>query len=481
MNSIRYATISELCAALSAGSLTVHDIAHKTQQLFQQHDTDIHSAIEVFTPESVVRDVPKQGTLSGIPGLIKDNICQKDRLTTCASRILQGFTSPYDATAVERLKAQGALLVGRANCDEFAMGSSTETSVYGITRNPWDHARVPGGSSGGSAAAVAAGLVPWTLGSDTGGSIRQPAALCGIVGLKPTYGLVSRYGLIAYGSSLDQIGVFTRTVEDAAVVLETIAGHDHRDSTSAPVQDTAYSTHLTHPFSLKGVRIGVIANAFHAEGIDQGVTDRLTEVINWYRSQGADIVEVTLPTLDMSAAVYFMVSRAEAASNLSRFDGVRYGHRTDHVGDLEDMYARTRYEGFGPQVRRRILIGNYVLSAGHADAYYNAAKRVQAAMRQEFVEALTQCDALFLPASPAGAFTLGAFDKNPLQMDLQDYFTAFANLTGVPAITVPCGFVEDGLPTGFQLVGRHFGEAQLLHIAHAYDRVHQWHRHHPRS
>lgn len=480
MKSIRYATIAQLRAALHDGSLRAEDIAQQTATLFAQHDTAIHSALEVFSPESVCASTHNNGPLAGIPGLIKDNICQKDRLTTCASKILANFTSPYDATAVSRLKEAGALLMGRANCDEFAMGSSNETSAWGITRNPWDLSRVPGGSSGGSAAAVAAGFVPWALGSDTGGSVRQPAALCGVVGLKPTYGLVSRYGLVAYGSSLDQIGVFSRTVEDAALVLQTIAGHDPLDSTSVGADvSTDYTAALHKEFSLKGITIGVIANAFHAEGVDSEVKARLQDVLSWYTEQGARIVEVTLPTMDMSAAVYFMVSRAEAASNLARFDGVRYGVRTDSCTDLEDLYARTRYEGFGPQVRRRILIGNYVLTAGHADAYYHAANVVRARMRHEFVEALSTCDVLFLPSAPAGAFKLGAFDHDQLQMDLQDYFAAFANLTGLPALSVPCGFVGDSLPTGFQLVGRALDEAHLLRIAHAYDRAFAWHTHHP--
>ena len=443
---------------------------------FKKFDIKIGSALEVFAqPDAPVNP---EAPLYGIPGLVKDNICQTGRITSCASKILENFVAPYDATAVARIKAAGAYSLGRANCDEFAMGSSTETSAYQKTHNPWDLSKVPGGSSGGSGAAVAAGLVPWSFGSETGGSVRQPAGFCGIVGLKVTYGLIPRWGLVAYASSLDSIGIFSRTVYDSALVLSQVTGADGKDSTALQdVKKIDYVAALSGKIK-PGLRIGIVDNAMYADGIDTGVSSCLSEAIKALEKLGATIEHIKLPTMDHSAAVYFIVSRAEAASNLARFDGVRYGYRTADPENLTDLYERSRSEGFGKEVKRRILIGNYVLSAGHADAYYKSAKVVQNMLRQEFLDAFKNVDLLFMPTAPCTAFTLGAFAGNPLQMDLQDYFTAAANLAGLPAISIPCGF-DNGMPVGMQLIGPHQGEELLLQTAHAYEQAHDWHTQHP--
>lgn len=456
--------------------ISIQEVRDLYVERFKKFDETIGSALEVFSnPDNPINpDAP----LYGIPGLIKDNICQKGRITSCSSKMLENFVAPYDATAVERFKAAGAYSLGRANCDEFAMGSSTETSAYQLTRNPWDITCVPGGSSGGSAASVAAGLIPWSFGSETGGSVRQPASFCGIVGLKVTYGLISRYGLIAYASSLDSIGICTRTVYDSALVLSQVTGPDDKDSTALQdVKKIDYTASLTGKIR-PGMKIGIIDNALNAEGIDTGVRSLLDDAIKALEKLGAKIEHIRLPSMDHGAAVYFIISRAEAASNLSRFDGIRYGYRSKNSEDLLDLYENSRAEGFGLQVKRRIMIGNYVLSAGHADAYYKSAKIVQEMMRQEFLETFKSVDLLFMPTTPCPAFKFGAFKDNPLQMDLQDYFTAPINLAGLPAISVPCGFV-DNMPIGMQLVGPHQSEELLLQTAHAYEQAHDWHTKYP--
>ncbi len=478
---LAFASIKTIRSLLEKKEISREEVLDATLARFAQHDGVLGSALEVFDKKSILQCTAQhtQGILTGIPGLIKDVICQKNRITSCASKILQNYKAPYDATVVARLKEQGALLVGRANCDEFAMGSSNETSAYKKVCNPWNINRVPGGSSGGSAAAVAAGLVPWSLGSETGGSIRQPASLCGIVGIKPTYGLVSRYGMIAYASSLDQVGVFTRTVYDSALVLSVIAGKDAADSTTRQdVDNTEYVQQLDGRLR-PGLRIGVIENALYADGVDAEVSAALEAALQVYESLGAHIKRVRLPMMDHSAATYFMVSRAEAASNLSRFDGVRYGYRAPDVQSLDQLYGKTRHDGFGREVRRRILIGNYVLSAGHAEAYYQSAKVVQGLMRQEFLNAFKDVDILFSPVSPSGAFAFNAFKDNALQMDLQDYFTAAANLVGIPGLALPCGFTSEGLPIGFQLMGPDLSESELFKAGYAYEQVTSWHTQHP--
>ena len=444
---------------------------------FKTYNGTIGAALGLFDADSILAKSDAKGTLKGIPGLIKDNIAQKERELTCASKILADFISPYDATVITRLKEEAALPVGRANMDEFAMGSSTETSAYLKTRNPWDITRVPGGSSGGSAAAVAAGLVPWALGSETGGSVRQPAAFCGIIGLKPTYGLVSRYGLVAYASSLDQIGIFTTTAYDCAMVLSVIAGYDLKDSTSLSVQKKDYTQNLTGTLP-ENLTIGVVENALHTKGMDEQVIASVQEAIAVCEKMGAKIKRITLPILDYSAASYFIVSRAEAASNLARYDGVRYGMRAQ-TDTLNEMYLKTRHDGFGQEVKARIMTGNYVLSAGHADAYYENALKVQRVIRREFTQAFEDVDLLIMPTNQSVAFTFGAFDRDKLQMDLQDYFTCSMNLAGNPAISVPCGMTKENLPVGMQLVGPHLSEGLLLRVAHAYEQQTPWHTMHP--
>lgn len=476
---LSFASIKELRSKLDNKEITAEQLLDHCIERFAQKDKNLGSAIEVFDKASVLKASTNNGPLAGIPGLLKDNIAQEGRGLTCASNVLKGLESTFDATASDRLKKDGALLLGRANCDEFAMGSSTETSAYHKTKNPWDDSRVSGGSSGGSAAAVAAGLVPWALGSETGGSVRQPAAFCGIVGSKPTYGLVSRYGLVAYGSSLDQIGICTRTVYDNALVLSAIAGHDPKDSTSLKVEKKDYTKTLDGKLP-ENCTIGIVENALYAEGMDPEVVAAVEKAMAVFEKMGAKIKKVKMPIIDYSAAVYFIVSRAEAASNLARFDGVRYGLRSKDSKTLEQMYSNTRHDGFGPEVRSRIMIGNYVLSAGHADAYIKKAKVVQAMVRQAFVDIYKDVDLLVMPTSPTPAFKFGAFDVDKLQMDLQDYFTCPVNLAGNAAISIPGGFVN-GLPIGFQLIAPHLGEEIMFKAAHAYEQQTEWHKMHPKG
>lgn len=477
MKSLAFATIAELRKKLENNEITAQALADYYAQRFAKYDGDLGAALEIFDTKSLDFS-EQQGPLAGIPGLMKDNICQKDRVASCASKILEKVSAVYDATATSRLKRAGAVLLGRANMDEFAMGSSNETSAYKKVRNPWDRTRVPGGSSGGSAAAVAAGLVPWALGSETGGSVRQPAAFCGIVGLKPTYGLVSRYGLIAYASSLDQIGVLTRNVRDNAAVFSVIAGHDPKDSSTLAVEPRDYTQALTGTIK-PGLRIGILDNAINAQGMDPEIAAAIEKAVGVYEKMGAQVKRISLPILDYSAAVYFIVSRAEAASNLARFDGVRYGARNKQAKTLTQMYDETRHDGFGTEVKSRILIGNYVLSAGYGSAFYQNAKKVQSQIRSAFVNAFKEVDLLVMPTHPCPAFKFGAFDMDKLQMDLQDYFTCPANLADIPAISLPCGFTSDKLPIGFQLVGPHLSEELLFQTAYAYEQQMPWHTMHP--
>ncbi len=478
MNNLAFATIKELLQKLESKQISAKELLDFTISRFKKYDEQINSAIEIFEDINLEDNSETSQKLKSIPGLIKDNICQKGRIASAASKILANHVAPYDATAVKKLKSNGAVLVGRANCDEFAMGSSNETSFYGKCYNPWDISRVPGGSSGGSAAAVAAGFVPFALGSETGGSIRQPAAFCGIVGIKPTYGLISRYGLIAYASSLDQIGVFTRTVYDNALVLSTMSGLDANDSTTIDKSSINYVNSLTGKIK-PGLKIGIIDNAMTAQGMDSEVSALLEKSILQLEKLGAKVERITVKSMDHAAAVYFIVSRAEAASNLARFDGVRYGFRSKKSQELHELYTNTRQEGFGDTVRTRIMIGNYALSVGHADKFYESAKVVQSMMVQEFKEIFRSYDLLFSPMHPIPAFTVGAFDNNKLAMDLQDYFTCFANLVGAPAISIPCGFTKQNLPVGFQLIGAHFAEELIFQTAHAYEQSTDWHKMHP--
>ena len=412
------------------------------------------------------------GPLTGVPVVHKDIFCTSGILTSCGSRILSNFVAPYDATVVERLDAAGMVLLGKTNMDEFAMGSSNETSYYGPVKNPWDTARVPGGSSGGSAAAVAARIVPVATGTDTGGSIRQPGALTGLTGFKPTYGRVSRYGMIAFASSLDQAGVLAQSAEDAALVLGAMAGFDPRDSTSvdAPVPD--YAKGLDRP--VKGLRIGIIRE-FFGEGLEAGTGAAVRAAIEAFRKEGATVSELSLPNLPLSVPTYYVVAPAECSSNLSRFDGVRFGHRCQDPKDLLDLYKRTRGEGFGAEVKRRIMTGAYVLSAGYYDAYYLKAQKVRSLINADFKRAFGEVDVLMGPTAPTPAFAIGAKTDDPILMYLNDIYTIGANLAGLPAVSVPCGLV-DGLPVGLQVIGPHFSEERLFATAHAWQRATDWHR-----
>jgi len=408
------------------------------------------------------------GLLAGVPVAVKDNICVRGLQASCGSRILGDYHPPYNATVIERLTAAGAVIIGKTNCDEFAMGSSNENSAFGPVRNPWNTTRVPGGSSGGSAAAVAAGVVPVALGSDTGGSVRQPASLCGVVGLKPTYGRNSRYGLVAFASSLDQVGIFARKVEDVARVLGVIAGRDPRDATTADVPVPDYAALLTR--DLKGARLG-FPRALFGEGLDREVGDAVKAVVDVYRDLGAEIVDVELPHAKYAIAVYYIIATAEASSNLARFDGVRYGFRAEDAPELRQMYRRTREEGFGAEVKRRIMLGTYVLSAGYYDAYYRKAQQVRTLIKNDFLSAFERCDAIITPTSPTAAFALGEKVDDPLAMYLNDIYTVTANLAGLPGISVPCGLSSERLPIGFQLLGPYWSEPTLFNLAHTYEQA----------
>jgi len=404
--------------------------------------------------------------LHGAAIAVKDNICTKFTQTSCGSRILGNYKPQYNATAVEKLLAAGAVIVGKTNMDEFAMGSSNENSAFGTVKNPWDTTRVPGGSSGGSAVAVASGVVRAALGSETGGSVRQPASFCGIVGLKPTYGRISRFGLVAFASSLDQIGIFGQTSKDVAEVLQTIAGRDKNDATTADVEVPNYVEEIEN--DIKGRKIGV-SRALFGEGLDAEVRSSVENAIENYRKLGAEIVDIELPHSKYSIAVYYIICTAEASSNLARFDGVRYGFRAEGTHTLREMYNRTREEGFGAEVKRRIMLGTYVLSSGYYEAYYAKAQKVRALLKQDFLNAFEKCDAVLTPTSPTTAFKIGEKSDDPLAMYLSDVYTASANLTGIPGISVPCGLSSDGLPIGLQLVGKNWSENVLLNLANSYE------------
>jgi aspartyl-tRNA(Asn)/glutamyl-tRNA(Gln) amidotransferase subunit A len=416
------------------------------------------------------------GPLAGLPIAIKDNMCTTFGATTCGSKMLEHFHSPYDAHVVEQLNAAGAIVVGKTNLDEFAMGSSTENSGLGTTRNPWALDRVPGGSSGGSACAVSAGMVPVALGSDTGGSIRQPASFCGVVGLKPTYGRVSRYGLVAFGSSLDQIGPFARSVRDAALLLNVIAGKDERDSTSV---DAAVPDYLAAIDKAPGhVRIG-IAKEYFGEGLDGEVRGAIEAAIDQYKAMGAEVVEVDFPHLEYAIACYYLIATAEASSNLARHDGVHYGHRTAEPQDYIEVYSKSRAEGFGDEVKRRIMLGTYALSSGYYDAYYLKALKVRTLIRRDFERAFEKVDVVACPTAPTAAFKMGEKTDDPLALYLADIYTISANLAGVPGISLPCGMTAGGLPIGLQLMGPAYSEDRLLQIAHQYEAATEWHTRRP--
>jgi aspartyl-tRNA(Asn)/glutamyl-tRNA(Gln) amidotransferase subunit A len=416
------------------------------------------------------------GPLAGVPIALKDNLCEEGARTTCSSKILENFISPYDATVVSRLRRAGAIFLGKTNMDEFAMGSSTENSAFEKTKNPWDLSRIPGGSSGGSAAAVAADEAMAALGSDTGGSIRQPASCCGVVGLKPTYGRVSRYGLIAFASSLDQIGPLTKDVADAALLMNVIGGYDPSDSTSANLPLPDFTAALNT--QIKGTRLGVPKEYF-IEGMDPDVESAVQQAIAVYKKLGAEIKEISLPHTEYAVATYYILATAEASSNLARYDGVRYGYRTKDARDLLEMYMKSRQEGFGPEVKRRIMLGTYALSSGYYDAYYKKAQQVRTLIKQDFDEAYKTVDAILTPTAPTPAFRLGEKTADPLQMYLSDIFTISVNLAGIPAISIPCGFTKEGLPIGLQVLGRPFDEEGVLRTAFAFEQSTEFHKRRP--
>ena len=480
------ATIRELRDHIRSGARSAVDVCTDALAAIGRLDPPLHAFNTIAADRALARaqtldrdrDRWRDAPLAGVPVALKDNLCTRGLPTTASSKILEGYEPPYDATVVARLEGAGAIVIGKTNCDEFAMGSSTENSAFGPTRNPWALDRIPGGSSGGSAVAVAAGMTPIALGSDTGGSIRQPAALCGIIGLKPTYGRVSRYGLLAFASSLDQVGPLARTVYDAALTLRVIAGPDPADATSAsePVPD--YTAALSG--DLRGARIGVPFSMLE-QGVDADVSHAFRLALDTLADRGATLVDIELPHAKHAIGVYYLIAMAEASSNLARYDGVRYGFRATDGKDqsLRTMYARTRERGFGAEVKRRIMLGTYALSAGYYDAYYLKAQQVRTLILQDYDQAFERVDAVAMPTTPTAAFTIGDRIADPLQMYLGDVFTVSANLAGLPAISIPCGFTTNDLPVGLQLTGRRFDEATLLRLADAYERDTVWHRREP--
>jgi aspartyl-tRNA(Asn)/glutamyl-tRNA(Gln) amidotransferase subunit A len=477
-------TIHELHDLLDTREVSARDVTEAFYRRIEALDDRVHAYLTLTRERALEQaeqadqrlQMGERGPLLGVPLAIKDVICTEGVRTTCGSKMLHNFVPPYDATVVERLKTAGAIMLGKANMDEFAMGSSTEHSAYGITRNPWDLNAIPGGSSGGSAAAVAADECAAALGTDTGGSIRQPAACCGIVGLKPTYGRVSRYGMVAFASSLDQIGPMTKDVRDAAMLLNVIGGHDPRDSTSAEVAMPDFTRALSS--SVNGVRIG-IPRQYFIEGIDPEVERAVRTAVKVLEGLGATVEEVSLPHTEYGVAAYYILAPSEASSNLARYDGVKFGYRTPHWSNLRDMYMRTRDEGFGAEVKRRIMLGTYALSAGYYEAYYKKAQQVRTLIRRDFEQVFQQVDVLVAPTAPTPAFKIGEKIDDPLQMYLSDVFTITINLAGVPALSLPCGFSSAGLPIGLQMIGKPFDEETILRVAHAFEQETGYHRRKP--
>ena len=477
-------TISGLVAKLAQREISAHAATQSCLDRIARVDGQIHAFISHDATDALAQAdaadkrlaAGDRGPLLGVPIAIKDVLAVKNHPLNCCSKILGKFISPYDATVIEKLKAAGAVVFGRLNMDEFAMGSSTENSAFGLTRNPWALDRIPGGSSGGSAAAVAADECFAALGSDTGGSIRQPAAFCGCVGLKPTYGRVSRYGLVAFASSLDQIGPFTKDVRDSAVLLEALSGRDPRDSTSVPELVPNYAAALNG--NVKGLKLG-LPKEYMVGGLDPEVKAAVAAAVKQFQSLGAEIVEISLPHTDYAVGTYYIIATAEASANLARFDGIRYGARVDGADPIE-LYGNTRGQGFGPEVKRRIILGTYVLSSGYYDAYYLRAQKVRTLIRQDFLKAFEQVDAIITPTTPTAAFKIGEKSDDPLQMYLSDIFTISCNLAGIPGISLPCGFTQSPkLPIGLQLLGKPFGEETLLKIAHAYEQSTPFHKEKP--
>ena len=468
-------TVHELKEKLDKKELTVSEITKAYVDRINEKELDVKAFVNTLTEEALakskeIEEKINKGEITsnyaGIPIGIKDNMCTKGVKTTCSSKMLENFVAPYDATAVEKLNEENLINLGKLNMDEFAMGASTEYSASKKTSNPWDLNKVPGGSSGGSAAAVAAGLVPWALGSDTGGSIRQPASFCGVVGLKPTYGLVSRYGLVAFASSLDQIGPITKDVEDAAILLNMIAGHDEKDTTSIDIEKKDYTKALKN--DVKGLRIG-IPKEYYGEGINPEVKEALEKAIEEYKAMGATVEDFSLPIAEYALATYYIIACAEASSNLGRFDGIRYGYRTENFENLRDIFINSRTEAFGEEVKRRIILGTYVLSSGYYDAYYKKAQQVRTLVKNEFEKAFEKYDVLITPTSPTVAFNIGQRSNNPLEMYLADICTVSVNIAGLPGISIPCGINSEGMPIGMQIIGKHFDEETILNAAYTYE------------
>ena len=468
-------TVHELQEKIKNKELTVTEITKAYVDRINEKEKDVQAFVTTLTDEALeqAKDVQEKidngeisGDFAGIPIGIKDNMCTKGVKTTCSSKMLENFVSPYDATVVEKLNDEHLINLGKLNMDEFAMGASTEYSAFKKTRNPWNLNKVPGGSSGGSAAAVAANLVPWALGSDTGGSIRQPASFCGVVGLKPTYGLVSRYGLVAFASSLDQIGPITKDVRDSAMLLNLIAGHDEKDTTSANIEKKDYTKCLKN--DVKGLKIAV-PKEFFGEGINAEVKENLEKVIETYKELGAEVEEVSLDIAEYALASYYIIACAEASSNLGRFDGVRYGHRAEEYSNIKELITNSRTEGFGPEVKRRIILGTYVLSSGYYDAYYKKAQQVRTLVMNEFNKVFKNYDVILTPTSPTVAFEIGSKIDDPLAMYLADICTVSVNIAGLPGISIPCGVDKEGMPVGMQLIGNRFAEETLLNAAYTFE------------
>ena len=468
-------TVHELQQKLESKELTIKEIIESYCDRIKEKEPEVGAFVTTYLEEAKkkaeniqqkIDNGEKLGEYAGIPIGIKDNMCIKGTKTTCSSKMLENFVAPYDATVIEKLKDENIISLGKLNMDEFAMGSSTESSYFKKTKNPWNLNKVPGGSSGGSAAAVAANMVPWALGSDTGGSIRQPSSLCGVVGLKPTYGLVSRYGLVAFASSLDQIGPITKDVRDSAMLLNLIAGHDEKDTTSEQIEKKDYTKALKN--DVKGIKIGV-PKEFFGEGINEEVKKELTKAIETYKELGAEVEEFSLDVAKYALATYYIIACAEASSNLGRFDGIRYGYRTKEFSNLKEIYKKSRSEGFGDEVKRRIILGTYVLSSGYYDAYYKKAQQVRTLVSNEFSKAFEKYDVILTPTSPVTAFNIGEKSNNPLEMYLADICTVSINIAGVPAISIPCGVDSEGMPVGMQLIGNKFEEEKILNVAYTFE------------
>ncbi len=478
-------TIKQLADGLASGEFSSTELTQDYLAKIKSDDAKYNAFITVTDEQALAaaktaderRAAGKAEVLTGVPIAVKDIFCTQGVKTSCGSKMLDNFIAPYESTATQKLSDVGMVSLGKTNLDEFAMGSSTESSFYGPTRNPWNLDTVPGGSSGGSAVAVAAGMAPVALGTDTGGSIRQPAAFCGITGLKPTYGRVSRWGMIAYGSSLDQGGPMAQTAEDAALILNTIAGFDPKDSTSMdkPVED--YTAQLNAP--LTGLKIG-LPKEYFGSGLSDGIRSAVMDAVKQFEKLGATVKEISLPRTELSIPAYYIIAPAEASTNLSRFDGVRYGYRCEDPKDLEDMYTRTRSEGFGTEVKRRIMVGTYALSAGYYDAYYRKAQQLRRMIKQDFVTALADVDVIMGPTTPSTAWNIGAKNQDPVAMYLEDIYTLSVNLAGLPGMSLPCGF-HDGLPVGLQVIGNYFSEAKLLNIGHQFQTATDWHTKKPNA